>query len=273
MRALGSGEPPGTVIVGGESYQLDNIFKHDSWAATALYVHPDGRTIVCKFNRTQSIFGIPMRWLGRSLARREADFLRRLADVELIPKDLGPVMADGQPLTNAIARSFVDGRPFSGPEQIGPTFFQNLKGLVAAMHAHDIAYVDFHKRENIVIATDGRPYLVDFQVSFGLSRRWPGNGRLARYVLAQLQEMDNYHLQKHIARCQPDLLPPELRGDPRPPAIIRAHRRVSVPLRTLRRRLLVLLRVRHPAASPTPRPSRRMLFRPSAKPPRNEVKS
>ena len=71
LRALGAGEPPRTVEIDGNTYRWVETFKHDSWAATGLYSGANG-AIVCKFNRTQPIFGFPMTWLGRRLARREA---------------------------------------------------------------------------------------------------------------------------------------------------------------------------------------------------------
>lgn len=78
-----------------------------------------------------------------------------------------------------------------------------------------------------------------------MTRRWPGNGGIARFVLTRLQEIDDYHVNKHHARCLPETLTPEQRARYlEPPPWIRAHRKVGVPLRTLRRRLLVRLGVR-----------------------------
>jgi hypothetical protein len=245
LRALGHGDPPEQVTVRARTYRRVSILKHDSWAATALYRNQEGEQIICKFNRTQPIFGIPMAWVGRILAAREAGFLRRLADIELVPNDLGGVVSEGRSLPNAIARSYVDGEAFRVKEQINPQFFDDLRGLLAAVHARDMAYVDLHKRENLIVGRDGRPYLIDFQVSLGLSHLWPGNGRLARLVVAKLQEIDVYHFNKHLARCVPETLTPEQRQQfQQPPGIISMHRKLAVPLRTLRRKLLVLLRVR-----------------------------
>ena len=55
FRALGRRDVPPTVTIDGHEYHLEKVFKHDSWAATALYEGHDGK-IVCKFNRQQSIF-------------------------------------------------------------------------------------------------------------------------------------------------------------------------------------------------------------------------
>jgi hypothetical protein len=245
LRALGRAEPPASVRVGAEDYAVRTIFKHDSWAATALYAAPGGRCIVCKFNRTQPIFFLPMAWLGRMLAAREAGFLRRLAHLALVPDDLGPVTAAGRRLAHAVARSYIEGEPFRDSTQVDAAFFGELRTLLDRMHASGMAYVDLHKRENIIIDRRGRPHLVDFQVSVGTSDGWLGGGSLALRIVRLFQEIDDYHYRKHYARCLPDTLTAEeLARYLEPPPFIRAHRRLAVVPRALRRRLLVLLRIR-----------------------------
>jgi hypothetical protein len=245
LRALGRDDPPESVTVHGATYRRAEIFKHDSWAATAVYANEKPERIVCKFNRTAPAFGIPLRWVGRVLAAREARFLRKLADVELIPNDLGQVMCGGRVLPHAIARSYIAGETLRAQDKIEPRLFDELRGLLRAVHARDIAYVDLHKLENIVVDTDGHPHLVDFQVAFGLTDAWPGNGALARLLLSTLRDMDDYHVNKHVLRHLRDSLTPEqLRQYAAVPRIVRLHRIVAVPLRTARRKLLVWLRVR-----------------------------
>ena len=231
--------------VEGKTYELRTIFKHDSWAATALYAAGPEAQITCKFNRVQPVFVIPMKWLGRILARREAHFLRLLGDVPLVPDDLGPVLVQGAVLENAVARRYVDGAPFRGDTTVDARFFEQLRDLLDAVHRHDMAYVDLHKRENIIVDQQGQPHLIDFQVSYSPDGRWPWNGRFARYVLRQFQEMDDYHFRKHYARCLKHLLSPEERRRLlEPTSLVRWHRKLAVPLRALRRRLLTLLRLR-----------------------------
>lgn len=60
FRALGAAEPPAGVRVDGVDYTRVTVFKHDSWAATALYAADEG-LITAKFNRIQPIFVVPMR--------------------------------------------------------------------------------------------------------------------------------------------------------------------------------------------------------------------
>ena len=245
LRALGDSDPPPVVRVAGRDFHVHTVFKHDSWAATALYADAEGMRITCKFNRVQPVLVIPMRWLGRILARREARFLRLLGDVALVPDDLGPVAAGGTVLRNAVARVFIDGAPFRGGTVVDARFFEQLRGVLDALHARGIAYVDLHKRENIIIDTNGQPHLVDFQVSYGLGEQWPWNGGLSRALLRRLQEMDDYHYNKHYARClKHRLSQEEYQRLLEPPGLIRWHRSGGVPLRGLRRKLLTALGLR-----------------------------
>lgn len=250
LRALGSDDPPDQVTVCGTAYRRAAILKHDSWAATAIYCNEKQQRIVCKFARIAPAFGIPLRWVGCALAARESRFLRKLADVELVPNDLGAVTSEGRLLPNAIARCYIEGASLRVKERIEPRLFDELRALLRTIHARDMAYVDLHKLENIIVDPDERPHLIDFQVSYGLSASWLGNGALAKYCLTKLQEIDIYHLNKHVMRRRPDTLSPlELLRYSSIPPLIRVHRVFAVPLRNLRRKLLVLLRVRDASGS------------------------
>lgn len=245
LRALGRKNLPEKIEIGGSPYRLESEFKHDSWAATGCYRDGAGNRAICKFNRTQPLGFVPAGWIGRWLADREAWFLDRLADVEGVPALLGEVSADGRQMPNAVARAFIDGHAFTQDDTVDEAFFERLEHILAAVHARDIAYVDLHKRENVVIDTGGDPHLIDFQVCYRLSRRWPLNGRLGRAVLRQLQEMDNYHVRKHIARHLPHKVGEEgFDAFVRRPALINFHREIAYWPRHLRRRLLVMLKIR-----------------------------
>ena len=237
FRALGANDPPAEVRIGGGRYARVEIFKHDSWAATALYDGPGGR-VVCKFNRVQPVFGLRTAWLGKRLADRERRALERLADLPNVPESLGAVIANGRRLPNAVARRFVPGHPLARHEVVGRRFYPTLRALLAEMHRRGIAYVDLHKRENILVGDDGEPYLIDFQIGFDATHprvRWiPGVG----VVFGLLRRSDDYHLEKHVARVDRGGAMPAL------PWWIRLHRAAAVPFREVRRRLLVTSGVR-----------------------------
>ncbi|HEY1380963.1 MAG TPA: hypothetical protein VGF55_29455 [Gemmataceae bacterium] len=238
LRALGAAEPPDAVEVSGEPYRLVRVFKHDSWAATALYAGA-ARQVVCKFNRVQPVGPVPMHWLGRVLARREAALLRRLAGLPHVPRWAGDVRVNGRVQQHAVAHDFIPGHPLGDRESVGDHFFPALRAALAALHRRGVAYVDLHKRENILVGDDGQPYLIDFQIGLARPAWWPANHEAVEAVLRLAQANDVYHLAKHVARCRPDqAATPEL------PWSIRLHRLVGRPFRALRRRLLVRAGVR-----------------------------
>jgi hypothetical protein len=247
FRALGAADPPPEVSIEGRCYAREEILKHDSWAATAIYRGPAGK-IVCKFNRQQSIFGLPMRWLGRVLARREAAMLRNLEITGQVPKLSGPVTAGGRLLEYAVAHAYVPGHPLSRNEVVDDRFFPSLQALLDRMHAGQMAYVDLHKRENVIVGDDGRPYLIDFQISLMLPEGRLSRLALLRTLLRFFQLSDNYHLLKHWAAMRPDQCGVTTKDiDHLRPWWIRVHRLFAVPFRQLRRRLLASLHIRSAA--------------------------
>jgi hypothetical protein len=252
LRALGNADPPLRVQIGGICCQRRDVLKHDSWAATAVYAADDGRQFICKFNRQQSLLGLPMRWLGRFLARRETYFLRALGDLPNVPNSAGEVVVEDQALPNAVARHYIAGHPLAVKERVGDEFFPRLKALLAQLHLRGIAYVDLHKRENVIVGDDGQPYLIDFQISQALGSRLPLVGGLMAMLMHILQRSDCYHLDKMHWRSRPDQFPPggwDI-GAQRP-WWIRIYRLVGVPLRTCRRWMLVRLGVRSGRGKPT----------------------
>jgi len=244
FRALGLAEPPEAVEIGGEKYRRIEVLKHDSWAATAIYASATGKAL-CKFNRRQPILRIPMAWLGQRLAARERHFHARLAGVVGIPAHLGPVSVDGVELPNAFARQFIEGHVLDRHQRVDDDFFPRFTRLLADVHAHDVAHVDLHKRENVLVDSEGRPWLIDFQISFSLPSGAPLLCFPLRSVLRILQQCDDYHLLKHHLHHRPDQTGLETEEiDRRRPWWIRLHRRFAVPFRTLRRQLLVCLGIR-----------------------------
>src|SRR5262245_8139278 len=118
FRSLGAKDPPRQVEIAGSCYRLSSIFKHDSWAATALYSSPQGH-VICKFHRQQPIGPVPMKWLGNLLARREIQMLQRLSSLGGVPAWRGVVQVQGESWSNAVAREFIPGQPLSCCRRMG----------------------------------------------------------------------------------------------------------------------------------------------------------
>ena len=238
FRALGKSDPPATIEIRGETFHRDEIYKHDSWAASGTYRGPSG-TVFCKFNRQQSVLGFPMKWLGRLLGKRETFFLKRLADLPGIPRWSGPIVLDGRELKNAVAHEYVKGRPLAKSDNLPREFFDGLEELLRQMHQRGIAYVDLHKRENILVGDDQQPYLLDFQISLRVPkivRKLP----VLRLLFEFFRDSDLYHLQKHRHRNGDEAVRADT-AEWKRPLIIRMHRMIARPFRAVRRRLLVTL--------------------------------
>jgi hypothetical protein len=237
FRALGDNDPPQTIEVRGREFSCAEIFKHDSWAATARYETEDQR-IVVKFNRQQSICGLPMGWLGCWLAGRERQMLELLDDVDGVPKSCGDIIVSGTVCRTADGHDFVDGSPLKMGDVTNDRFLPKLAKLIEQMHQHDLAYVDLHKAENVLVGDDGNPYVFDFQISAYLPQRW------LKSFLSILQQSDRYHLSRLVGFYRPDQFDELFPNGLQRPWWIRAHRCVAVPFRETRRKLLVLLGIR-----------------------------
>ncbi len=235
MRALGKADLPKTITVAGQTYQHEATIKHDFFAATAFYLDPAGRRAVLKIGRVTDFAGVSLEWLGRWLCRRELHFYRRLSDLANVPKVLGTVGRTG------FVHEYVPGRPLSKGCAIPGGFFDELFELLESLRRRGIAYVDTNKPQNILLGDDGRPHLIDFQISWD-SERWI-NKPLSRWILRKLSNEDRYHVLKHKKRLQPDkLTTTEREQSTRKSWLIRAHRFLFKPYFLIRRRTFKRLR-------------------------------
>ncbi len=232
LLALGWKFLPKSIAVGHAKYVLQKVLKHDFWAASGLYSN-GSRRLVLKVYRRQDLLGLPMGWLGRSLAEREISFYHYLQDLPGVPRFLGRIGPNG------FVHAYIPGQTLLECDEssIADDFFDRLVDLIRSLHQRGMSYVDANKRDNVIVGHDGRPYLVDFQIS------WRPNGRastrLSRRALLFMQRMDFYHLYKHKSRLRPDLMRPhEWQLRRHPGLLLRLHRLIGVPFRNFRRTTL-----------------------------------
>jgi hypothetical protein len=190
------------------------------------------RCAVLKVQRTYPFYGLPMRWLGTRVARHEISIYRALQGAPGIPKFLGTVGRTG------FLHEFIPGADLCANLPLTPEFFAQLHRLFTDLHDRHIAYVDANKRENILYGDDGRPWLIDFQISFQLQRGWRDNF-LTRWTFRRLVRADWYHFYKHKIRllrsaCTPeDIQKVKKRG-----FLHQLHRLIARPFIVVRRKLL-----------------------------------
>ena len=154
---------PERITLRDGDYKHLRTWKHDFFAATGLYEGPSGR-VVLKLGRTASLLGIPASWIGRLLCDRELDVYQAVDDLAGVPRCLGRWGQTG------LVHIFVEGHPLQQREPVNDEFFPRIERLIGELHRRDIAYVDLEKRENILVDAEGRPCLIDFQISW----KWAG---------------------------------------------------------------------------------------------------
>lgn len=191
-------------------FEVLRELKDDGFALTQL-VRMDGRRWLRKEFRFRTPLGRWLRPLARYWLRHEVDVSRALAGIEGIP-------ADAVELSDtSFCRAWIPGEDLRAHRRAGRSvaddFFEELLSLVHQVHARGVAYGDLQKKDNIIVGEDGRPYLIDFQISL---RRYEGPSALRRRVSGWLvrhtQADDLRHLYKHKCRIRPDLATPEERA-------------------------------------------------------------
>ena len=248
--------PPERIEIGGYEYRLVRVFKHDFWAATILYeagptskdtTPPEIPKVVVKLGRQQSFCGLPLGCYARLLLNHERDIYRTLAGIEGVPRWVGSACQTG------IAIEYIDALPLDHFEAAPPGFFDALREIFDAIHARGVAYCDANKRSNILVTDDGKPVLVDFQISIRRRDNWIWPLRsIVRAMVDYLSEKDIYHLYKHKRFLAPAELTAEEAALARPRGWLhQGHRKLTKPYRYIRRRFLQKQYAKGALQSPT----------------------
>ncbi len=246
LRACGRNTLPDHIKVGRDSYRLEKVFKHDFFAATALYQRlatpnaphtPDSHPrLVLKIARNADLLGLPCDWLGEFMAAHEANILNQLQNITQVPSLLTKYGRTG------ILYPFIPGIALDQKPKVPDNFFDNLHTLLQKIHRQRIVYLDMNKRGNILLTDQQLPALIDFQIAMRIPSRLAGSRRLADWLFNSLAREDLYHFKKHKRRFRPDLMAPdEIDQSRRYTFWIALHRALTRPLTNLRRRLLARL--------------------------------
>ncbi|MFN0009715.1 MAG: serine/threonine protein kinase [Planctomycetota bacterium] len=166
---------------------VDLVLKADALGRVERVVAPDGSVRVRRVACGGTILG--SRFVARRLLAREERALRLLEGLEGVPRLLE--VAPG-----ILERSWIEGTPLSRTESLPQDFFDRLDDLVRALHARGVCHNDLHKEQNVLVAADGWPALLDFQLA---SIHRPGS----RAGTSRARD-DLRHVEKHRRRYTRD---------------------------------------------------------------------
>jgi predicted Ser/Thr protein kinase len=145
-----------------------------------------------------------VRLFGRRQIAHEMRALRRLAGLPGIPRCYGEDRRAAGILTEHIVGETITRFCARDPGST-PALFERLAALVSAIHARGVAHLDLRKRDNILVAPGGQPWIIDFNASFCFD---PGSAAL-RLLFPALRRVDEAAILKWKARLAPHLLTPE----------------------------------------------------------------
>lgn len=239
---------PDSFELDGLTYRLEKHLKADFFAATGRYVDSNGRRVCLKHFHTESFWFIPLGWAGRYMCNREIGFYRHLADVEGVPGLVGKLGKSGMVHEWVEGCDLLDVPRVEIPDggrraAVSDDFFDRLQELTLQLHEHGVAYVDLNKPDNVLAGDDGRPHLVDFQISLRRPRqKWRIFGRWLFKVMCR---EDLYHVRKLKRKFRRDLMTSrEIEQSYQRSFLLSIHRKFAPTFQRLRRWVLTKLGAR-----------------------------
>ena len=212
---------PPHVIIEGQVYAFHHILKDDFFSLNLLYKNQANEGYVLKLSDFRFVLGWVFRPVAGWISRREYAIYRMVSDIPGIPA-LGPRYGkrgyfhrfiEGKTL-HEIERRIVEqfnvvvGHPALANYEtsLATDFFDQLMSTVQRVHQRRIFYADLNKRGNIICSTEGKPYLIDFQICLHMPVRHGWLGALTEKIFQRLRREDVYHLYKHKKTFQPQLM-------------------------------------------------------------------
>ena len=163
------------------------LLKKDIFGRTDLINTKDGPVV----RRDAREAAFLVRWIARRLLAREARALTAATDLAGVPEIL---RAD----RDVLERRFIDGVPMQEGKPRELAYHHAAARLLRQLHRRGIVHNDLAKEPNLLVTTDGRPAIIDYQLSWFAPKR----GRLFRMLARE----DIRHLLKHKNTYCPESL-------------------------------------------------------------------
>lgn len=154
------------------------------------------RVAVKDFARSPKWF---RRFVAPILVAREVRALKHLSGTPGIPRLVGKVDR------LAFALEFIEGTPIStfGKGEVAPETFPRIAQVVEAMHARGVAHGDLKRRSNLILASDGSVWIIDFAASV------VARGPISKRLMKAVAEVDDKSLPRLKRFVAPELLTEE----------------------------------------------------------------
>lgn len=137
-----------------ESERSDHEQPRHGYQASVHVVSLDGQLVVIKSVTSERS---QLTWLRRRMLFNEYKVYERLAGLPGTPECYG--LIDDQYLV----LEFIDGTTFSDLNfPLDSDLYTRLLALIKGLHQRGVAHADLKRRSNMIRASDGMPYLVDF---------------------------------------------------------------------------------------------------------------
>jgi predicted Ser/Thr protein kinase len=181
-------------IAAGSGRKLGSGYQ----ASAHLYRTSAGDVVVKQPHRGGVLQGV---W--RRLLRREHAVYERLGGLAGIPRSFGLIGGEYLALEFIAGPSLRKHEPQLTDRE---AFFARLKHTVEAMHAAGVAHGDLKRKDNIIVASGERPYLIDFGIAVRRSAR---SAVFNRLVFDRFRQMDlNAWVKlKYGRRVDPEMEP------------------------------------------------------------------
>jgi len=140
--------------------------------------------------------------IGRFLIYRECKALRRLSNIEGVPRFFFTLNS------HAIVVEKVHGitlEEYHKKHSISPSFFDRFKQLISKIHEHGVVHCDLKRAANIIVGDGETPYIVDWSSAiFNEEFPFPLSLIYERFKLD-----DQLSVIKYKMRCLPELVSEE----------------------------------------------------------------
>ena len=162
------------------------VFAKGYQGKVLLFMHRNERLVI-KAPPSKGLLG----GFYKSMVRHEYEIYRRLKTLDGVPKCYG--LLDNQYLV----LSFIDGGSLREREpEDRALFFNRLLKLLHDMHSLGVAHFDLKRKDNILVADNDVPYLIDFGLAVTKKPR-PYIHLLNRYLFSQARRFDFNAWVKH----------------------------------------------------------------------------